>query len=40
MSRLVYKILTSWSTVLLEKLIIAEAFRGKGKVIPVSAVKM
>jgi hypothetical protein len=37
MSKLVYKILTSWNTVLLEKLVIAEAFRGKDTVIPVSA---
>jgi len=40
MSKLIYKILTPWNTVLLEKLVIAEAFRGKDKVIPVSALKM
>jgi hypothetical protein len=34
-----YKILTPWNTVLLEKLVIAEAFTGKDKVIPVFAVK-
>jgi hypothetical protein len=39
MSKLVYKILTPWNTVLLEKLVIAEGFRGKDKVIPISALK-
>jgi hypothetical protein len=34
------KILTPWSTVLLEELVIAEIFRGKNKVVPVPAVKM
>jgi len=34
-----YKILIPWNTVL-EKLVIAEAFGGKDKVIPVSALKM
>ena len=40
MSKLIYKILNPWNTVLLEKLVIAEAFRGKDKVIPISALKV
>jgi len=35
-----YKISIPWNTVLLEKPVIAEAFRGEDKVIPVSALKM
>jgi hypothetical protein len=40
MSKLMYKILTPWNTVLLEKLIIAEEFRSKDKGIPFSALKV